>query len=187
MTTKRQKLSEFSPEVFESDKIGRLLESKKQAAYENYRNIAAPTIEDHAARIAKLAKDETVEPFVDTASLKRDAANVCHDMKEACDLHYKHARVVRYKALTAFCKTFLPEHKAILTEMALGLVQAHNANVKYQELKNYLIGEGGCIGICLTDTEKVLDDPKDRSSDLAQLLRELVTLGVLSTMPASLK
>jgi hypothetical protein len=37
------------------------------------------------------------------------------------------------------------------------MVEAHEANFEYNELKEYLIREGGLVGICLTDSESTRD------------------------------
>jgi hypothetical protein len=81
---------------------------------------------------------------------------------------------------------WMPEEKAILKQMAPALVEAHAAMLQFLELKDYLIGEGGLVGICLSHPEKILGHPRDRTSDLAMLLREFVAMGVLDKMPKSL-
>jgi hypothetical protein len=182
----RPTLAEFSPEVLASDIQAQKLEAEKQAAYENYRRLLAAPVEDRATRIAKIAKGEAVAPPEDAELMKRAAANRCHDLKEACDLHYNNSRAVRYKPLTALCKTLLPEERAILKRKASALVEAQAANLDYQELKTYLISEGGVVGICLSNSEKILGSPTDRTGDLAFLLREFVSLGVLDKMPPGL-
>jgi hypothetical protein len=182
----RPTLAEFDPDVLASDIQGQKLEKEKQASYEDYRNLLAAPVEDRATRIAKIAKGEAVAPPEDAELMKRAAASKCHDMKEACDLHHKNSHSVRYKALTALCKALLPEERAILRRQAAALVEAQAANLEYQELKTYLISEGGVVGMCLSHPEKILGLPADRSSDLAFLLREFVSLGVLDKMPPGL-
>jgi hypothetical protein len=69
--------------------------------------------------------------------------------------------------------------------VSLGTLQA--ALVDYRGLRQYLIGEGGLVGICLTDFDKVFGNPSDRNSNLGFMLQELVKLGALDKMPAGLK
>jgi hypothetical protein len=187
MTTKRPTLAEFSPEWRETEIKGQKLEAIKHAAYDDHRRLQTAPVEDHTARIAKIANGEAVAPYADRESQIRAAANRCHDMKGACDLHHNNSRAIKHKALTALCKSLLPEEHAILKRKASALVEAHAANREYQELKDYVIREGGLVGICLTDSEKILGHPDDRTSDLAMLLREFVSLGALDRMPDGLK
>jgi hypothetical protein len=107
-------------------------------------------------------------------------------MNEACDLHYNKSQPIKHRALGELAKTLIPEEKAILKRMGAALVEAHAAKRDFQELKDYLIGEGGLVGICLTDSDKILGHPNDRGSDLALLLREFVSLGVLDKLPKGL-
>jgi hypothetical protein len=186
--TKRIPLADSSPEVMASDIKGRKFEADRQAAYDNHRRILVSPIEDHAAYIAKVANGEKVPPYVDRDSQIRAAANECRDTTEVCNLHHKNSRSIRQKALAALCKTLVPEERAILKRKASALVEAHAAERDLQELRDYLIGEGGLVGICLTDSEsKILGRPSDRTSDLAMLLREFVSMGVLDKMPSGLK
>lgn len=184
--TRRPTLADFSPEVLASDIQGQKLEANKHFAYDDHRRLLAAPAEDRAARIAKIANNEVVAAYDDHDSMVRAAANRCHDMKDACDLHYNNSRAIRQKALADLSKTLLKDERAILKRKALALVEAHAADVDHQELKDYLIGQGGLVGICLTDSAKVLGHPTDRSSDLAILLREFVSLGVLDKMPLEL-
>jgi hypothetical protein len=187
MSTNRPTLAEFSLEWRENEIKGHKFEANKHAAYGDHRRLQAAPVEDQAARIAKIENGETVAPYADRDSQIRAAANRCYDMKEVCELHHNKSRAVKQRALTALCKSLLPEERAILKRKASALVEAHAANRDFQELKDYLIREGGLVGICLTDSEKILGHPKDRTSDLAMLLREFVSLGVLDRMPDGLK
>jgi hypothetical protein len=187
MPTKRPTLAEFSPEVREDDIKTQRLAETINAANENYRGLLATPTKDHASHIASIADGGPVIPFADVASQKRDAATLCHDLAEAREQRHQKSLIVKRKALTELCKTFLPEQHAILKRMASGFVEAHAANLAFQELKDYLIGQGGLVGICLTDTAKILGHPTDRTSDFAMLLREFVSLGVLEKMPVGLK
>src|SRR5258707_392652 len=101
-------------------------------------SVICPTTGQHslqstAVGFAKIANGEAVAPYVDRESLIRAAANRCHDMKEACDLHYNNSRAIKQKALGELCKTLLPEERAILKRKASSLVEAHAANLEYQE------------------------------------------------------
>ncbi len=187
MSTKRSKLEEVSPEVRASNAQGQKLNEARHAAQEDYRRKqSTPTSPaEHTDRIARLAKGEVVEPSIDDAAAKRAAAYLCHDLEEACELHHKQFPI-KHRALGELAKTLLPEERSTLKRMAAGLVEAHLANRDFLELKDYLIGEGGLVGICLTDTERVLGHPNDRVSDLAILLRELVAVGALDKLPVGL-
>lgn len=185
--TKRQTLAESSPEFFASDTQGQKLAAMKHAADADHRGSIAAPIEDHTARVEKIAKGEAVEPYVDRESRIRAAANRCHDIREACDVHHKNHQAIKQKALGELCKTLLPEERAALKRMGAALVEAHAANRDYQELRDYLIGQGGLVGICLTDTGKVLGHHADRGSDLSILFGELVSLGIINAKPAGLK
>lgn len=142
---------------------------------------------DHASHIASIAEGGPVVPFTDIASQTRDAATLCRDLNEAREQRHQQSRAVRQKALGELCKTLLPEQFATLKRMGAAFVEAHAANRDYQDLKDYLIGQGGLVGICLTHPEKILGHHRDRNSDLALLLREFVSTGVLDAMPAGLK
>jgi hypothetical protein len=102
------------------------------------------------------------------------------------DLHHANDQVIKQKALGALCKSLLPDERAALKRKAAALVEANAADLELQELKDYLLGQGGLVGICLTDSKKILGHPKDRGGDLATLLREFVAMGVLDKMPKSL-
>jgi uncharacterized membrane protein len=188
MPTNRLTLEEFSPEVRASNIQGQKLNEARHAAREDYRRrLTTPANPAaHTDRIARLARGEAVEPVTDAASEQRDAANLCRDLEEACDLNHKQSQPIRQKALAELAKTLEPEERAILKRKASAMVEAHAANLEYHELKDYLIHEGGLVGICLTDSEKILGHPKDRTSDFAMLLREFVAMGVLDKMPKSL-
>jgi hypothetical protein len=186
MPTKRQDLAEFSPEVATSDIIGENINSQKNAANQEYRRQLAASPEDNGARIAKIAAGETVGPYIDPMIQKRATANLCRDLDEAAELHHKKDRAIRHKALTELGKALVPEEREYLKRIGAGLVDAHLANLGYQELKSYLIEQGGCVGICLTDTENVLGQSSDHNSHLAMLLRQLISLGVLNKLPRGL-
>jgi hypothetical protein len=183
----RPTLEEFSPEVLASKIKGQKFEADKQAAYDNYRRVQAAPIEDHAARIAKIANEEEVAPYVDRESRLRAAANECRDLTEVGDLHYKKSQTVRRTALAALCKTRLPEQKEILKRVGLSLGTLQAALVDYKDLQQYLISQGGLVGICLTDFDKIFGNPSDRNSNLGFMLQELVKLGGLDKLPAGLK
>ncbi len=185
MPTNPPTLEEFSPEVRASKLLGQKHNEDRQAADNEHRRSLAAPIEDRTVRLAKIAKGEPVTPYVDRESQIRAVAYRCRETREVCDLHYTDDQVIKQKALGALCKTLL-EEKATLKRMATGLVQAHTANQEFQELKDYLIGQGGLVGICLTRPDKILGHPKDRTSDLALLLREFVAMGVLDKLPKSL-
>jgi hypothetical protein len=185
--TKRPTLAEFSPEVLASNIQGQKLAAMKHAADADHRGSISAPIEDHTARVAKIANGEAVEPYVDRESRIRAAANRCHDMREAGDVHYKQSQKVKQKAIGELCKTLLPEHTEILKRAAAGLSTLHAALVDHNELKHYLIGEGGLVGICLTDFEKMFGSPTDRNSEIGMLFQEFVSTGILKSMPAGLK
>jgi hypothetical protein len=88
MSTKRQTLAEFSLEWRENDIKGQKLEANKHAAYDDHRRLQAAPADDHTARIEKISNGEAVAPYIDRESQIRAAANRCHDMKEACELHH---------------------------------------------------------------------------------------------------
>jgi hypothetical protein len=189
MPTKRPTLAEFSPEVHAHNIQGQKLNEAKHAATEDYRRkLAAPNnTADRTDRIARLAKGEVIEPVIDDAAAKRNAANLCRDLVEACDLHHKQSQPIEHKARAALCKTLLPDEREMLKEAATGLGKFHAAFLNYHELKHYLLAEGGLVGICLTDFEKLFGNPTDRNSNLGMLFQELVKLGALDKMPAGLK
>jgi hypothetical protein len=186
MSTNRPTLAEFSLEWRENEIKGQKFESNKHAAYDDHRRLQAAPVEDHTARIARIENGETVAPYADRDSQIRAAANRCHDMKEVCELHTNKSRAIKHKALTALCKSLLPEQYATLKRAAGASLELHASLRDYQDLKDYLIAQGGLVGICLTDTERVFGHPNDRTSDFAMLLREFIALGVLDRMPKSL-
>jgi len=189
MSTKRPTLEEFSPEVRASNIQSQKLNEANRTAREDYRRKrSAPTDPvDHKDRIAKLAAGVAVAPVPDAATELRAAANLCHDLEEACTLHHKQAQPITYKALGGLGKTVLSEERSALKRIASGLVEAIAGATEYQELEDYLIGEGGCVGVCMSNHSKILGHPRDRAGVVATLLREFVALGVLDKMPASLR
>jgi hypothetical protein len=185
-TKKRPTLAEFSPEVLADDIKGEKLHAQKRASNEAYRNLISAPVEDRAERIARIANGESVEPSEDRNALRRAAAGTCHDLEEACELHHRRSLPIRHKALSQLCKALKPEHDAILRRIATPLAEAAAVLPEFIELKDYLLQQGGVVGICLTRPEKLLGSPTDRASDLAMLLREFVGLGVLDRMPSGL-
>jgi hypothetical protein len=183
MRKTRPTLAEFSPDVLAVDNQGQRLDAQNHKARELYRRLTLAPPMDHATRIAKIAAGETVAPVADDATQRREAANLCRDLEEARDLHHNQSHAVRHTALKALCKSVEAEHDAILKRMAVACVEAYAANSAFQELKDYLIAQGGLVGICLTDTAKIFGHANDRTSDFAIMLREFVTLGALSKMP----
>jgi hypothetical protein len=183
--TKRPTLAEFSLEVREDEMKNQTLAEKISASNETYRLLLATPAKDHASHIESMSDGGPVVAFADIASQTREAATLCRDLNEARGQRHQKSQAVRQKALTALCQTLLPEQFATLKRAAVASVELHAAIRDYQELKDYLIGQGGFVGICLTDTEKVFGHPADRASDFAMLLREFVSLGVLNAMPKS--
>jgi uncharacterized membrane protein len=186
MTTRRPILAVFSPEVRDDDIKTNQLVEKITAANENYRILRTTPIKDHASHIESMAEGGPVAPFDDIASQTREAAILCRDLNEAREQRHQKSRAVRQKALSELAKTLIPEERAILKRVGSALVEALAASAEHQELKEFLIGQGGLVGICLTRPEKILGHHKDRNSDLAMLLREFVAMGVLDKMPKSL-
>lgn len=187
MKTARQPLAGFSSDVRASDLQGEKLNSMKHAARERLRSVrSAPPI-DHATRIAKIAAGETVPPAADDIAERRNAENACRDLEEASELHHSTSRAIRFKALKELCKYCEPEHDAIVKRMAVACVELHAAISDFEELKDYLISQGGFVGICLTDTEKLFGRTNDRTSNFSMLLREFVQMKHLKEMPKGLK
>jgi hypothetical protein len=188
MTAKRPTLAEFSPEVLASTVKGDKLDVIKQSSYAEHRHAVAAPTEDNAARIERISNGEEVEPYVDRDTRIRTAANHCHDMQQVCERHHQLEQPIRQKALRELCKTFLPEERATYKPVAAASVELHAALRDYFGLKDYLIGEGGLVGICLNDgMERTFDHPTDRGSDFAMMLHEFVKMGVLDKIPAELR
>jgi hypothetical protein len=187
MPTNRPTLEEVSPEVRASNLLGQKHNEAKQAADDEHRRLQAAPIEDRTARLAKIAKGEPVAPHVDRETMLRTAANRCRETRDVCDLHHTNDQVIKRKALGDLCKSHLPEQKEILKRVGVSLSTLQAALVDYRGLRQYLIGEGGLVGICLTDFDRVFGNPSDRNSNLGFLLQELVKLGALDKIPAGLK
>jgi hypothetical protein len=185
--TNRPKLEDFSPEFLASNIKGRKINEDTRAADDDHRRLLAVPIEDRTARIAKIANGEAVAPYVDRESIVRAAADRCHDMRAAAALHHKLEQPIKHKALGELAKTFRQEERASLKRVANGIVEALAGACEHQELRDYFISQGGLVGICLTDLEKVIGHPRDRNSDLAILLKEFVAMGVLDKMPTGLR
>jgi hypothetical protein len=183
MNKTRPTLAEFSPEVLADDTKTLKLDNQTREANERYRRLMVAPATDHATRIAKIAAGEDVTPSADDAIQRREAANLCRDLEEARGLRHNQSSAVRHKALKALCKSVESEHSAILKRMAVACVEAYAANSAFQELKDYLIAQGGLVGLCLTDTTTIFGHANDRTSDFAILLREFVSLGALGKMP----
>jgi hypothetical protein len=187
MTTRRPTLAESSAEVRDDDIITAKLVEDITAANANYRRLRTTPINDHALYIESISNGGPVVPFEDVASQTREAAALCRDLNEAREKRHEQSRVVRQKALGALAKALLPEERAALKRVAVAGAEIHAALRDYHGIKEYLLQQGGLVGICMTDTEKVFGNPNDRLSDFAMLLREFVALGVLDKMPANLK
>jgi uncharacterized membrane protein len=187
MTTRRPTLADFSREVRDDDIKTNQLVEKITAANENYRILRTTPIKDHASHIESIAEGGPVVPFADIASQTREAAILCRDLNEAREQRHQKSRAVRQKALSELAKTLIPEERAILKRAATGLGDFYVAYRGYQELQDYLIAQGGLVGICLTDFGKLFGHPNDRNSNLGMLFQELFKLGALDKMPAGLK